>query len=696
MKSSASLAKCSSTFFYVHDNTSHLTTTSNQNAFTRINLRSCRQLSFVSRAMARASRSASAKPVEKKDTKDVKVNGTRTSRPPTVTMLSLTNLAVPRRGAKQAEDAPVANGIAEEAEETEDVEMADEDTKEVEAAPPKRKHNASETRSTAKKTAAAGRSRAKKTETPAPEPAAAPKKTTKRKKDDESEPEVEDAPAPAVKKPKVAKAAPKAAPKAAAKAAPKAASKTATPEPEAAKVDPALIPNPKGPRRNKGKKTEINEIRYTEPLKVFVFGEGSSGELGFGATSKAIDVKRPRYNEPLSNLNVVKIATGGMHVVALTKDNKILTWGVNDNNALGRDTSNAPVKMRDLDADDSDSDSEDETGGLNDAEATPTPVPSEFFPEDTTFVDVAAGDSCSFALTTEGAVYGWGTFRKNEGIMGFERDNHTAPRPVYIDSIKKVIQLVCGTNHVYALDKDHHVYAWGNGQQNQLGRRVTERNLIQGLQPNKIGFHDSSIKKHSQRITHIASGDYHGLAIAEDGHVWGWGANNYCETGYAKNAGADDASVLQPKIIHSLEGKGVQSLAGGSHHNLAITKDGQVLVWGRCDGSQTGLPPSQLDAETDEHKVLKNNGKAKIVVQPTPLPDLKNIVAGACGPDHSIVVDKDGKAYSWGFSVNFQTGQGTDDDIEVPTLIDNTAVRETKLTWAGCGGQYSILASKKE
>jgi len=26
-------------------------------------------------------------------------------------------------------------------------------------------------------------------------------------------------------------------------------------------------------------------------------------------------------------------------------------------------------------------------------------------------VDVAAGDSCSFALTTEGAVYGWGTFR---------------------------------------------------------------------------------------------------------------------------------------------------------------------------------------------------------------------------------------------------------------------------------------------
>lgn len=455
-------------------------------------------------------------------------------------------------------------------------------------------------------------------------------------------------------------------------------------------------PLPKGPRRMKGKKNEINAIRYTEPLKVFVFGEGSSGELGFGATKKAIDVKRPRFNEALTNHKVVRIATGGMHVVALTQDNKILTWGVNDNGALGRDTSHVEAKMRDVDADDSDSDSEDETGGLNDAEATPTAVSSEFFPNDTVFVDVAAGDSCSFALTTEGAVYGWGTFRKNEGILGFERGSHTARFPVYIEGVTKVTQIACGTNHVLALDKDKHVWAWGNGQQNQLGRRVTERTLTESLQPNRVGFHDSSFKRPSQRIAQIACGDYHGLAVAEDGHIWAWGANNYCETGYAENAGADDASVLAPKIIQSLEGKNIETLSAGSHHNIAITKDGQVLVWGRCDGSQTGIPASQLDAEEDGEKVLKNNGKPKILIEPTPIPSLKNIVAGSCGPEHTIVIDKDGKAYSWGFSANYQTGQGTDDDIDEPTLIDNTAVRETKLTWAGCGGQYSIVASKNE
>jgi regulator of chromosome condensation len=525
-------------------------------------------------------------------------------------------------------------------------------------------------------------SRAKKSETPAAAPAPAPAKTTKRKKDAESD--IEEESEPEAKKPKVIAARPKAAPKA-----PKA--------PKAAKaVKEAPKSQARGPRRVRGQKTEINAVRYTEPLKVFVFGEGSSGELGLGATKKAIDVKRPRYNEALSNQDVVRIAAGGMHVVALTKDNRILTWGVNDNGALGRDTSDAQVKMRDLDADNSDSEDEDETGGLNELEATPTAVSSEYFPDDTVFVDIAAGDSCTFALTTEGAVYGWGTFRKNEGILGFERGNHTARFPVYIDGVTKVTQIACGTNHVLALDKDHRVYAWGNGQQNQLGRRVTERTLTESLMPNRVGFHDATMKRTSQRMVQIACGDYHGLAIADDGHIWSWGANNYCETGHPENAGADDALLMTPQIVKSLEGKNVESLSGGSHHNIAITKDGQVLVWGRCDGSQTGISTEQLQAETDEEKVLKNNGKPKILIEPTPIPGLKNIVSGACGPEHTIVIDKDGKAYSWGFSANYQTGQGTDDDIDVPTLIDNTAVRETKLTAAGCGGQYSILASKKE
>lgn len=148
----------------------------------------------------------------------------------------------------------------------------------------------------------------------------------------------------------------------------------------------------------------------TQILNVYVFGEGSAGELGLGSAKNVIDVKRPRLNPLLSakDVGVVQIACGGMHVAALTHDNKILTWGVNDQGALGRDTTWSGG-LRDADQDSEESDDED--SGLNPFESTPTAISSNQFPDGTIFTSVSAGDSSTFAVTDEGKVWGWGTFR---------------------------------------------------------------------------------------------------------------------------------------------------------------------------------------------------------------------------------------------------------------------------------------------
>lgn len=155
----------------------------------------------------------------------------------------------------------------------------------------------------------------------------------------------------------------------------------------------------------------------TAPLDIFVFGEGGAGELGLGAKvvdkKRPIDVKRPRKNLLLSapEVGVMQIACGGMHGLALTKDNKILSWGVNDQSALGRSTV-WDGGLRDADAPDSDSDSDDDDDtGLNPLESTPGEVDTSGIAPGTKFVQVAACDSASFALTEDGRVYGWGTFR---------------------------------------------------------------------------------------------------------------------------------------------------------------------------------------------------------------------------------------------------------------------------------------------
>ncbi len=157
-------------------------------------------------------------------------------------------------------------------------------------------------------------------------------------------------------------------------------------------------------------KIVINSVP-TQLLDIYVFGEGSSSELGLGTAKTAIDVKRPRLNPLLSSkdVGVVHVACGGMHVAALTHDNRILTWGVNDQGALGRHTT-WEGGLKDMDDNASD-DSEKSDSGLNPLESNPTEVPASSFPEGTTFVKLSAGDSHTLALTDEGLVYGWGCFR---------------------------------------------------------------------------------------------------------------------------------------------------------------------------------------------------------------------------------------------------------------------------------------------
>ena len=182
----------------------------------------------------------------------------------------------------------------------------------------------------------------------------------------------------------------------------------------AQKTPPKANNVPTKPRATKSKvakpKVVINAVP-TQRLDVYVFGEGSSSELGLGTAKAAIDVKRPRLNPLLSSkdVGIVHIACGGMHVAALTHDNTILTWGVNDQGALGRDTT-WEGGLKDMDDNQSD-DSDQSDSGLNPLESYPTAIPASSFPVGTTFVQLSAGDSHTLALTDDGLVYGWGCFR---------------------------------------------------------------------------------------------------------------------------------------------------------------------------------------------------------------------------------------------------------------------------------------------
>ncbi len=61
-----------------------------------------------------------------------------------------------------------------------------------------------------------------------------------------------------------------------------------------------------------------------------------------------------------------------------------------------------------------------------------------------TVVQISAGDSHSAALTCEGKVYYWGTFRDNSGSFGLTPDGKNQPTPIPLDHDLKVTKIASG------------------------------------------------------------------------------------------------------------------------------------------------------------------------------------------------------------------------------------------------------------
>jgi regulator of chromosome condensation len=395
-------------------------------------------------------------------------------------------------------------------------------------------------------------------------------------------------------------------------------------------------------------------------------------ELGLGPAANTKEVKRPRLNPLLKDKGIVDFAAGGMHTLALDLENKVWSWGSNDSGVLGRDTSKAKEVLKDMNAEESD---DDEDADLNEEESTPGLV--ENLPKGLKVVQVAATDNLSAVLFDNGEVYAWGTFRCNEGILGFKQDILIQKIPLKIEEFKDIVQLAPGKDHILGLDTKGVVYAWGNGQQFQLGRRIMERNRLRTLEPREFGLAD---------VTYIASGEFHCFAITQDKKVLTWGLNQFGQCGVSSDL-EDGSIVAVPTEVESLSDKNIVQIAAGEHHTLALSEDGTVYTFGRYDMFEIGISGDDLPQETfrDVH------GKPRSVPVPTKLTKIPKTRSIAVGSHHSLAISEDGIVYSWGFGETYALGLGpAGEDVETPTRIKNTATQDHNILLIGAGGQYSI------
>jgi alpha-tubulin suppressor-like RCC1 family protein len=199
---------------------------------------------------------------------------------------------------------------------------------------------------------------------------------------------------------------------------------------------------------------------------------------------------------------------------------------------------------------------------------TPTPVVTQF-----DAVDVSTKSDHVLALTRDGSVYAWG--QGDNGQLGIgplpvvnfrtqsARVERYVPYPVRVPDLADVVAIRAGNKHSLALLKDGTVRAWGLNQHGQLG---------DGTRTNR----DRPLTVPGVRnAVGIAAGGYRSAALLADGTVMEWGANHV-------NLTPRPTPALVPGV------RGIRSIVAGSEQLCALTQTGEVITWGQNAHYETG------------------------------------------------------------------------------------------------------------
>lgn len=246
----------------------------------------------------------------------------------------------------------------------------------------------------------------------------------------------------------------------------------------------------------------------TEKGRVYTWGRGNYGNLGHGTTDS---LSKPLLVQSLSDQNIISISCGFKHMAAITSNFKLYSWGNGGHGRLGH----------------------------GDTTGTSTPKLIEALASENV-MQVSCGDTHTGAISTLGVVYCWGSGSYGKLGHGHESDTYL-PSVITTFDGKRMYMIACGFRHNLAISIQGEIFSWGAGTYGVTGLfDIKDIRLM--LVPMKIQFFDG------KRVTQIAVGAWHSLAITSVGEVWTWGYHGHGRLGLGREIKTDQAF---PKLIPS-------------------------------------------------------------------------------------------------------------------------------------------------
>jgi len=347
---------------------------------------------------------------------------------------------------------------------------------------------------------------------------------------------------------------------------------------------------------------------------VWCWGSDGFGQLGNDATQANSTI--PVQVSGLSD--IVEIAAGAYHSIALNASGSVSAWGYDQYGQLG----------------------DNDTGDAN--KFVPVTMPSQPYGVRT----IGAGGYTSYLVYYSGStIYGCGY--NGNGALGLGVYTSPQRNPV-ATGFSGVLEVDGGALTTVALLANGQVRTSGYGFYGTLGINTqTTTNTVQST------WTSAGLSSPLDSIFSVAAGGYHVTTSRTSGATRSWGRNTYGQVGNGVVLPPSPDVVLAPVGTGSA---GKHSSAGPfGDFSLVLLPTGTVRSVGYDDYGQLG---------NDSNLISSSSW--------TIVSGLSNICAVSAGTYHSLALGGDGTLYAWGYNNLGVHGTGTSGDYQPTPITVNT------------------------
>jgi alpha-tubulin suppressor-like RCC1 family protein len=377
------------------------------------------------------------------------------------------------------------------------------------------------------------------------------------------------------------------------------------------------------------------------------WGEGGSGELGYGNTDDIGETELPSSVGTVSlgtGRKARAIALGEDHTCVILNKGQVRCWGEGGDGRLGYGNEN----------------------DIGDNE-----VPSSVGPVNLgagrRAVAITAGEDHTCAILDNGKVRCWGA--GDGGGLGYGNeddigDNETPGDvgTVFLGTGRKARAIGAGGGHTCALLDNGRVRCWGYGSLGELGYGNTD-DIGDNELPGTVGPVILG-----RRAVAIGVGEYLSCAILDNGNArcWGFGDSGQLGIGNENNIGDNELPTSVPAISLGA-GRRAIAISAGYDFACALLDNGRVRCWGYGGYGALGYGN---DSDIGDNELPSS-------VSPVSLGSGRTARAISTGWVHACALLDNGRIRCWGEAVQGQLGYGNTTmigDNETPDTVGPVSV----------------------